>query len=50
MTAEGFILTGNPLDGVEIPVADTARSGTLATATFDIRYRAAPPLRTALEP
>jgi hypothetical protein len=50
MTADGFILTVNPVDGMGIPVADVARFGTLATATFDLRYRKAPPLRIALEP
>jgi hypothetical protein len=50
MPADGLILTVHSLDGAGIPVADLARFGTLATATFDIRYRAAPPLRIALEP
>jgi hypothetical protein len=45
MTADGFLLTVDPVDGVGIPVTDLTRFGTLATATFDVRYRNVPPRR-----
>jgi hypothetical protein len=45
MTADGFLLTVDPADGVGIPVTDLTRFGTLATATFDVRYRNVPPRR-----
>jgi hypothetical protein len=45
MTADGFLITVDPVDGAGIPVTDLVRFGTLATATFDVRYRNVPPGR-----
>jgi hypothetical protein len=43
MTADGFLLTVDPVDGAGIPVTDLTRFGALATATFDVHYRPLPP-------
>jgi hypothetical protein len=45
MTADGFILTVDPVGGVGVSVADLTRFGTLGTASFDVRYRNVPPGR-----
>jgi len=42
LTADGFLLTVDPVAGTGISVADLTRFGTLTGATFDVSYRNVP--------
>jgi hypothetical protein len=49
MTADGFLLTADPVEGAGIPLADAARFGTLSSATLDVTYHRVPAALLARE-